>query len=233
MLLFRRRHWESVLVISRHGERSEWGLRSFPGHLLMARSPEFRRGHVTKLRANINTTAGRLILFLFWVLFVWVLLFQFLYSNYFENLFANAALVFPIEFFVLKVIVGVVIALSILNPLGLFSVNVPAWTALLMSDRLTHQLHVFGPGRHIKLPWEVTINSPVRLELTDQLMDMHLLTRDSVAVIYRVNIGYMPQLSLLPVYLRATAQEITDKIGAGVHNLLETEVLGKIEYGIV
>ena len=127
----------------------------------------FRRGHVTKLRANINTTAGRLILFLFWVLFVWVLLFRFLGSNSFDNLFANAALVFPIEFFVLKVIVGVVIALSILNPLGLFSVNVPAWTALLMSDRLTYRLHVFGPGRHIKLPWEVAVDFPVRLELTN------------------------------------------------------------------
>jgi regulator of protease activity HflC (stomatin/prohibitin superfamily) len=132
--------------------------------------------------------------------------------------------VFPIEFFVLKVIVRVVIALAMLNPSGLFSVNAPARTALLMSDRLTHRRHVFGPGRHIKFPWEVAVDAPVRLELTNQLMDMHLLTRDSVEVIYRVNIGYMPQLSSLPLYLRTTAQEITDKIGASVHNILKTEV---------
>ena len=185
---------------------------------------KFRPGYATKVKASVNTTAARWAVLLLWASIVWVLLLAFLYSNFVEHVFANAALAFPTELFILKVVLGACTALAMLNPFGLFTINAPPQTALLMSNRLTRRLHAFGPGLHIKFPWEVVFQGPVSLKVTNHPMDVHILTKDRIDVIYRVYIGYGPELNLLPLYLRSTARQIKDKIEAGVHAKLEAEV---------
>jgi hypothetical protein len=106
---------------------------------------KFRPGYATKVQASVNTTAARWAVLLLWASIVWVLLLAFLYSNFVEHVFANAALAFPTELFILKVILGACMALAMLNPFGLFTINAPPQTALLMSNRLAARVRTGSP----------------------------------------------------------------------------------------
>jgi regulator of protease activity HflC (stomatin/prohibitin superfamily) len=114
--------------------------------------------------------------------------------------------------------------LFIINPFGSFAIDVPTGAAVIIRNRLTRRLHVLGPGRHIKFPWEVAVDGLVRLEVTSHSMDIHATTTDGMNLIYRVSVEYRPQLTLLPLYLRTTAREIKDKIETVVHKIIEAEV---------
>jgi hypothetical protein len=163
-----------------------------PGPSTTSACPEvtktFRSVNATKLEGNIDTTIGRVSVLLFWALIVWVLLSSFLYFDVFAHLFEKAALVFPTELFVLKIILGSLIAAVMVNPFGVFTINVSPSTAVLVSNRVTRRLRVFGPGRHIKFPWEIKFHGPISLDVTRHPMNIWVVTRDRIDVIYQVNI---------------------------------------------
>jgi hypothetical protein len=181
-------------------------------------------GNAIKLDDKVNTTTGRLLVLIFWEAIVLFMLTAFLYSPNFEYAFPRLAVVFPIVLFALKVIVAFLIAVVTVDPLGSFTVRVLPFTGVVMLNALTRRLHAFGPGLHIKFPWELDFCGGVHLEVKSLPIEVIFLTRDRVQVTYKVNIQYSPRLALLPLYLRIVEGQIENEVGVVVHRMLDTKI---------
>jgi hypothetical protein len=184
----------------------------------------FASGGAIKLDDKVNTTAGRLLVLIFWEAIVWFMLTAFLYFPLVEYAFPHLAVVSPIMLVALKGIGVVLIGLVAFDALGSFTVRILPFTGVVMTNALTRRLHVFGPGLHIKFPWELAAQERVRLEVKSLPIEVTFPTKDGVLVTYKVNIQYSPQLALLPLHLRIIEGQIEDEVGAVVHRILDREI---------
>lgn len=115
--------------------------------------------------------------------------------------------------------------------LGLFIVNVPKFTGLITTNYFSGTLHIFGPGIHIKYPWEhysmedyidtraISVEKSSRFNAKGSIMPDS--TPDgAIGLTFTWTVQYGPFLPLLALYVRTEEKAIEDGFKEVVENAL-------------
>jgi hypothetical protein len=128
----------------------------------------------------------------------------------------------------LVMVLCVVAALSLALSLEWFFFRIQPMFGVVLTNYFTGRMHVFGPGVHLKFPWEVTASGLVttRLDLRTFPIEENFFSKDGVSVGYHVTVQYEPRLRFLPLLLRIEEGHVRDAIRATVRKKLAIEILG-------
>lgn len=109
----------------------------------------------------------------------------------------------------------------------LWLVNVPKLTALLTTNYLTKELHVFDTGLGIKYPWETydPAQDYINLQADVAKEPKEFISKEGVPVTFEWSVQFSPYLRMLPLYVRTENQAIAEGFDEIISAILNAAVL--------
>ena len=171
-----------------------------------------------KLDNEINSSGGRLVLFLL-IIFVSLLLIP-----------TGARLISTISSsFYGQWLIGLTLGLAFfLSVLKIHLISVPEITGLVTLDVLRGVMHAYGPGWKIKYLWEqANDENYINLRLALTKSTYTFTSKDGVKVTFTSTIQYRARLRLLPIYIRVDKSEIDEQLDQVVRSVVTAGVMKK------
>lgn len=171
-----------------------------------------------KLDDDINSSGGRMVLFVALILVAFILV-----------PFGARLVSYVSPSFWGQWLMGVALWLAVfLSILKLHLVTVPEITGLVTLDVFRGVMHAYGAGWKIKYLWEQAKDENyINLRLIPSNGTYELVSKDGVKVKYTYTIQYRGRLRLLPIYIRVDKKDINEALGAIVRSVIAIGAMGK------
>jgi hypothetical protein len=171
-----------------------------------------------KLDNEINSSGGRLILFILFIIISLLLIPM------------GARLVSTISTsFYGQWLMGLALGLAFfLSVLKIHLISVPEIAGLVTLDVFRGVMHAYGSGWKIKYLWEqANDENYINLRLVPTKGTYTLVSKDGVEVTYTYTIQYRARLRLLPIYIRTEKTDIDEQLGAIARSVIAVGTMKK------
>jgi regulator of protease activity HflC (stomatin/prohibitin superfamily) len=173
---------------------------SLPRHYPPEKVREIGASYQLNLSGTVNTRVGSVIVFVAVAFFIYAIAYIILIPF---------SIILPGSLFLWALAAWLALMGFLLG--NFFLVNVPKLTGVITTNLFTGELHVYGPGLHIRYPWE-------RFTLDDYIDVRGLLvehpstfvTKDGIGLTFHWTMQYGVNLPLLALYVR-TEEKVIDQ----------------------